>query len=278
MEIPEEHCRLCGGTTKPQFRRLVLGRHDVCYLRCDVCGSLQTQVPTWLDEAYDSSLASSDVGAVQRCLDTRAALWWILSILGVRRTRLLDFGGGTGLLCRLLRDLGIDAWTADRYGRGDFAQTYRVDAEALEPGRFDVLTAFEVLEHFPNPRQDLAALFAVRPKVLVASTLLYAPECGPDWWYLAPAEGQHVFFYTHQALAEWAGTQGYVLLSIGSWQIFTQRRPSLLQRTLLGVALRGRMLRLLRLLVEGLPSARHVAADYRRCQKNAQSPNGSPSE
>ncbi|MDR3440696.1 class I SAM-dependent methyltransferase [Telmatospirillum sp.] len=272
MAISAEKCRLCGGDTEPQFRCLVLGRHQVAYQRCRACGSLQTETPSWLAEAYDSSLASSDVGAVQRCLTARAALWSVLGLLGLRHARLLDFGGGTGLLCRLLRDLGIDAWTTDRYGRGDFAQSYRVDADALTCGRFDILTAFEVFEHLPDPKNDLARLFALQPRLLLASTLPYRPDLGADWWYLAPAEGQHVFFYSRQALADYAKTEGYSLISVGAWQLFLRDPPGRLRQALVRLALRGRVLRLVRLLMEVLPADRHVAADHLACRRAVDQP------
>jgi 2-polyprenyl-3-methyl-5-hydroxy-6-metoxy-1,4-benzoquinol methylase len=260
-----EPCRLCGGSVEAQFHARILGRYEVAYLRCRDCGSLQTEAPTWLGEAYGSSLASSDVGAVQRCLTARAALWWTLAILGLGKAPLLDFGGGTGLLCRLLRDIGIDAWTHDRYGRGEFAQTYRIEAGALVSGRFQVVTAFEVLEHLPAPKEDLDRLIALAPAALVTSTLLYTPDQGADWWYLAPAEGQHVFFYSRRALQQWAAGHGYHLITVGVWQIFLKEPPSRMRKGLLGLALRGKVLRLTRLFLEILPADRHVAADHRAC-------------
>lgn len=265
MAISGEPCRLCGGAVETRFRAQVLGRYEVAYQACRNCGSLQTEPPTWLAEAYGSSLASSDVGAVQRCLTARAALWWIFRILGPRNARLLDFGGGTGLLCRLLRDIGVDAWTHDRYGRGEFAQTYRVEPDALVPGRFSVMTAFEVLEHLPAPKEDLDRLIALAPEVMVTSTLLYTPELGADWWYLAPAEGQHVFFYSRRALQQWAAGHGYQLISVGVWQIFVKRPVGRLRNALLSLVLRGKILRLTRPFLEILPADRHVAADHRAC-------------
>ncbi len=265
MAISGEVCRLCGGALEVQFRTRVLGRDGVAYLRCGNCGSLQTETPTWLGDAYGTSLASSDVGAVQRCLTARAALWWTLRILGLEKTPLLDFGGGTGLLCRLLRDIGIDAWTHDRYGRGEFAQGHRIEADALVPGRFHVVTAFEVLEHLPAPKEDLDRLIALAPAAMVASTLLYTPDRGADWWYLAPSEGQHVFFYSRQALRQWAAGHGYHLVSVGIWQIFLKRAPGRLRRVLLSLLLRGKVLRLTRLFLEIIPADRHVAADHRSC-------------
>ena len=261
---PGERCRLCGGAVEARFRRRVLGRHDVQYWRCRECGSLQTDKPTWLDQAYGAALAGSDVGAAQRCLTSRAAIWAILALLGPRRARLLDFGGGTGLLCRLLRDLGLDSWTTDRYGACEFAGAFRVEAESIAPGAYPVVTAFEVLEHLPDPAADLAALFGLEPRVLIATTLLYEPHLGEDWWYLAPHEGQHVFFYSRAGLEGWAGAHGWHLVSIGSWQIFLRRPPGRLARMVLPALLAPRALRLLRVLVEALPSGRHVVADLGR--------------
>src|ERR1700747_1648827 len=140
LTAPTERCRLCGGAVVKQFTLTVLGRHDVSYWLCPQCHSLQTETPYWLAEAYASSLAASDVGAVHRCLVCRAAVWAVLKWVRLKPTRILDFGGGSGLLCRLMRDIGFDAWTYDRYGTSEYAQGFRVEFDDVSAGAFDVVT------------------------------------------------------------------------------------------------------------------------------------------
>jgi hypothetical protein len=255
-------CRLCGGEVERQFNLRLLGRHEVSYSRCRDCGSLETDEPYWLAEAYATSLTVSDVGAVRRCLTCRAVIWLVLQSLRKPRARVLDFGGGSGLLCRLLRDVGIDAWTCDAYGSSEYALRFRADIDAAESKSFDVVTAFEVLEHLPHPDQDLNKLFRVSPDVLIASTEPYSASYDASWWYLSPKTGQHVFFYSSQALQMIADRFGYALLSIGGWHIFTRRPIGAFTRALLRRLLSGHSLILLRIIMEAMPTEAYIRHDH----------------
>jgi hypothetical protein len=186
MEIPltdpvqDTNCRLCGGATDPAFRKLVIGKHEVCFFLCRECGSLQTEKPYWLAEAYSQDFL--DTGAAQRVLHCAALTHSVMRLMGYRTT--LDFGGGAGLLCRLLRDAGWDAYWYDQY----IAPGYAAGFVGVPDNAHDLVTSFEVVEHFPNPRTDLAQLFAGSPRGVLLMTELYAGQ-GEDWSYLAPEEG-----------------------------------------------------------------------------------------
>jgi hypothetical protein len=255
-------CRLCHGPVERQFDLVVMGRHEVGYGRCGECGSLQTDEPYWLDEAYAASLTVSDVGAVRRCLTCRAAVWIILRLLRVERARLLDFGGGSGLLCRLLRDIGIDAWTFDSYGSSEYARLFSLDAGVVDPGSFEVVTAFEIFEHLPCPDKDLAGLFRLSPQLLIVSTEPFRADYDKNWWYLTPHTGQHVFFYSQRALQLIADSFGYSLQSIGGWHIFTRSPVKPAVRRLLRLALSGRSLRTWRVITEAMRNDDNVMRDY----------------
>ena len=208
-------CRLCGAALAPRFQLRVLGRHDVAYLCCVACGSLQTETPTWLDEAYQSNLADIDAGGVQRGLFNAAACYAVARTL--RLSHLLDFGGGDGWLCRMLRDHGLDAYVQDRYAIASYAQGY------TQPPfeRPDLLSAFEVIEHFAQPREELGRLLAARPRQVLLSTQLYSNQ-GPDWWYLVPETGQHVFFYSRRCLEAFAAQYGYRFAACGAYVLLSQ--------------------------------------------------------
>jgi hypothetical protein len=260
--MKHNRCRLCHGSLEKQFELTVLARHQTGYWRCCECSSLQTDEPHWLAEAYSASLAVSDVGAVRRCLTCRAVVWVVLQFLQKYQARLLDFGGGSGLLCRLLRDIGIDAWTFDSYASGEYARLFRVDAGAIVPGSFEAVTAFEVFEHLPAPYDDFLKLFRPSPELLIASTEPYKSDYDKSWWYLSPHTGQHVFFYSPSALHLIADRFGYSLLSVGGWQIFTRRPLKPIIRSVLGWMLSGRSLQLCRVIMEAMPSGDHIMRDY----------------
>src|SRR6266404_3468362 len=118
--MTDNRCRLCAGEAIARFEHVVLDRHRVAYWRCQTCASLQTDVPFWLDEAY--ARPSTDTGRVVRCM-LNLGLIVMLSRIGIisRIAPLLDFGGGVGLLARLLRDSSFDAWNSDAYSKNELA-------------------------------------------------------------------------------------------------------------------------------------------------------------
>jgi len=208
-------CRLCGGPLIENFRARVLGRYQVRYLRCANCNSLQTETPYWLDEAYRENLSSLDTGAAQRSLRNLAASYAVARIYGLHN--LLDLGGGDGLLCRLLRDTGLNCYVKDRYAAPIYAQGFgepNFDAP-------DMVTAFEVLEHLPHPAEDLSEFFATRPRVVLVSTALYDGQ-GADWWYVSAESGQHVFFYSQQAFCHIGQKFGYRIVLSGEFMLFVR--------------------------------------------------------
>jgi Methyltransferase domain len=249
------NCRLCGGHLRERFRLRVLQQYDVQYAECQACGSLQTEEPYWLHEAYQCSLSTLDTGAAQRNLNNCVAAYVAHKLYRV--ANVVDFGGGDGLLCRLLRDLGINCYVQDAYATASYAQGYS------EPdfARPDMVMAFEVLEHLPQPTTALDALFAARPAVVLASTAVYAGEPA-DWWYLAPASGQHVFFYSAAALDLIAARYGYRLLRSGAYIVFTRNDRASAWRTLIAkMLLKGKAFRLIRALLTFLPTP-GIAQDY----------------
>ena len=240
-------CRLCGGHLRWSFQLKVLGKYPVDYLTCSQCRSLQTQAPFWLDEAYRSNLADLDTGAGQRILANLAAAYAVAKVLGLKNA--LDFGGGDGLLCRLLRDYRINAFVSDAHAVPTYAPHYTRPDFA----RPDLLLSFEVFEHFANPREDLQRVFSHEPDVACISTLIYR-EQDSTWWYLAPETGQHVFFYSKEAIAWIARRFGYREAFASNYVLFYRaKRWRRLRIALLTVALKPIPLRLILALLTLMP-------------------------
>jgi hypothetical protein len=118
--------------------------------------------------------------------------------------RILDWGGGEGLLVRLLRDVGLPAYHWDKYAEN----LYAIGFEGDPADQYAMITAFEVYEHFANPREEIDAIFEHRPEVHLLSTSLYRGQ-GDEWPYLNPGNGRHVFFYSREALSQIAYFFGY---------------------------------------------------------------------
>jgi hypothetical protein len=244
----DEACRLCGGHLAPKFSRILLHKYEVRYFECDRCVSLQTESPYWLDDAYGSNLSILDSGAAQRNLQNLAAAYLVSKLFRVRDA--FDFGGGDGLLCRLLRDYNVNCYVKDKYAVPTYSQGF------TEPdfGVPNLVLAFEVLEHFAAPARELENLFQSRPKVLLASTGIYDHQRA-DWWYLASESGQHVFFYSEKAVRIIAARFGYSSLLSGGFLLFVRKSDHSAFKSFLARILLSRVVcRLLRGLILIMPA------------------------
>lgn len=217
-DVEWKPCRLCGAPAHFWGRKRLLGRYDVSYYLCSQCGSLETEQPYWLDAAYDVTGVGDDMGAAQRTIELVLKTSALLDRLKLPQgAECVDFGGGLGLFTRMMRDRGINFLSYDRYAKPFFSDRHSVTSLA---GRSPaVVTAFEVLEHFANPTDDLAQLFQTRPALVIATTELFTGQ-DRDWFYLAEGTGQHVFFYSPRALTLIAKSFGYSLALIGGLIVF----------------------------------------------------------
>lgn len=223
-------CRLCGARAELWATKRLLDRYDVDYFLCPGCGSVETEKPYWLAEAYDVSGVGDDIGAGQRTIDLVLKTTALLDRIQLpERAECIDFGGGLGLFTRLMRDRGFNFYSYDLYAKPFFSDRFCVASMAERAPA--VVTAFEVLEHFADPARDVRQLFEGRPAFVIATTELFTGQ-DASWEYLHPAGGQHVFFYSRRAIDSIARQFGYWTALIDGLLVFVA--PSELGR--LGIA------------------------------------------
>ena len=229
-KVPErewEPCRLCGARANFWNRTRLLNRYNASYYLCSQCGSLETERPYWLEVAYDVTGVGDDMGAGQRTIDLVLKTSALLDRIKLpANAECIDVGGGLGLFTRLMRDRGINFLSYDLYAQPFFSDRYCLTS--LEGRSPAVVTAFEVLEHFTNPADDLNQLFQSRPALVIATTELFTGQ-DLSWPYFAEGTGQHVFFYSPRALTQIAKRFGYSLAHVGGSDCFRRRfrtRPS----------------------------------------------------
>lgn len=191
------YCNLCESPTADFGALRILGRFDARYRRCKACGFTFAENVSWLGLAYSSAIAASDTGIAVRNLKLAQMTSLLIALAFHDAKRFLDYGGGSGLLVRLMRDRGFDFWLRDKYCPNVFAGGF----EAQEGDRFDLATCMEVAEHLPDPMPTFKELATLAPALVLSTELLPETANRPgEWWYYAPETGQHVSFYTVAAL------------------------------------------------------------------------------
>lgn len=208
-------CRVCNAPTDLLGESVVLGRHQAAFLRCDHCGSVAVHDPHWLDEAYSQAITTSDMGLVARNVQLARITGVLISLFFNPAGRFLDYAGGYDLLVRLMRDAGYDFCWYDKYCSNLLAGPF-IHAGG-EESRYELITAFELLEHLEHPVQELEQMLALSDAVLFTTNLVPEPAPKPgDWWYYGLEHGQHITFYSLKSLELLAERFGCSLYSNGS--------------------------------------------------------------
>jgi len=190
-------CLVCDAPTRHFGRHLILGRYDAEYRLCTRCGYIFVPEPHWLPEAYGTAITALDTGIVARNLWLADAACVLLAHPLRHVSRIVDYGGGTGLFVRLMRDRGHDVHWHDAYSPNLLALGFEANLEEA----FDLATAFELVEHLPDPVDGFTKLASLASHVLLSTDLIPDPAPSLDAWpYFAPEAGQHIGFFTVDAL------------------------------------------------------------------------------
>jgi SAM-dependent methyltransferase len=207
-------CKVCQGPSplfgvvdfhksciEAEGRRLAISGCPVYYRRCQHCAFTFTNAfDLWTKEnfrqhIYNELYVTVDPDFVELRPSGNAKL--IAESFQASRLSLqiLDFGGGTGLLARRLRDQGFSATTYDPFSNFD----------VMPSDKFDLISCFEVLEHVPFPTETVAGMVSLLKSsgAILFSTLLQPSvfeQIGLNWWYASPRNG-HVSLYSTPSLA-----------------------------------------------------------------------------
>lgn len=186
-------------------------------LWCSECDYLFLSQPSWLDIAYQNEFFG-DTGYVARNLELAQKtlvlfrVWKLLS-----RTSsfpmVCDVGCGLGMLTRMLRDHGYNAFGCDEFSRMPLIAPF-CGANFGTP----VKTAFEVVEHLPC-LPEFIDNYVKDADLFFFSTLIRDPNLIPtdDWWYYAFANGQHIAFHSRKSLSTAFQNSGFDLNSLVSY-------------------------------------------------------------
>jgi Methyltransferase domain len=231
-------CNICGSDSKPFASARILTKYEISYFQCTSCKFLQTESPYWLEESYSEALATIDVGVMNRNLQNAIITSAVISLAFPRTSCYLDYGGGYGTLVRLMRDRGFNFFWIDRFAKNLHARGF----EHAPNKKYDLLTAYEVMEHLPNPLADFAEMVKYSDRILATTNLLPSPTPTPqNWWYYALKSGQHVSFYSKESLQVLASHFGLHLISRGPYHLFTREKCDPMHKALFKGATIGRL-------------------------------------
>lgn len=219
-------CRLCGGEAEETFTGRVLGSYDVKYYFCEKCGFLETEKPYWLNEAYADAINSLDTGIMARNISKSKLVACIIHQFFGPAGRYLDYGGGYGILTRLMRDMGFDFKWYDPYSENLLARGFEYDSGE----EIDLVTSFETFEHFTEPATDICRIMKISPNLIFSTEVLPNPIPRPgEWWYYGMEHGQHISFYSQRTLEYIAKLYRLNLYSVGGLHIFTPKNINMLK-------------------------------------------------
>jgi 2-polyprenyl-3-methyl-5-hydroxy-6-metoxy-1,4-benzoquinol methylase len=168
MSTGEVACPLCGSNrVAPLFTK-----RQTAYWACAACtfrfatpdvNPNLTQTLDGYEDAYLQYLAPD----VSDRVNFEVLYRWMAGFATLEGARLLDVGAGSGKLVRFLRGRGIDARGIepsralfDRFleGQAEFTSVTLDELQASAPQTFDIVTAFDVIEHVPDPTGFLRAV------------------------------------------------------------------------------------------------------------------------
>ena len=223
--VPLPPCPVCGGAcalhdvvdfnrTCEELKGQFLPRAGVgvYYALCEGCGfCFAPELYSWSQQDFATHIYNDDyVLADPDYVEARPTGNAGMVVAGfgdyAAEIRHLDYGGGAGLLSKLMGEKGFDSTSYDPF------VTTGTDPATL--GTFDLITAFEVFEHASDVNALMAALSALRKPngIILFSTMASDGQIAPNtrltWWYAAPRNG-HISLFTKASLAHLAGRYGF---------------------------------------------------------------------
>jgi hypothetical protein len=211
------------------FGTKILGQYPALLYECAVCGfQFFHDARIWLEQAYTTPIAHTDTGIVRRSLNIHRVVSSFLGISNITG-KVLDWGSGSGLLVRLLRDDGHDCYGYEPYTEPVLASghTYKEENAVFAVNWYRAIIAIEVVEHLVNPIVFFQKTLTHTDTLIFSTELVDRAKNGNNWWYYSRETGQHISFFTEKSLIQLAKLNGcvYGLAESKGLHIFT-RRPS----------------------------------------------------
>ncbi len=201
-------------------------------VQCNHCGLVYSN-PRWTSEELMDAYAAVEDETYQseregRELTFAKHLRHMENVVGAAAGRsLLDVGAYTGVFVETAIANGWDAWgvepstwaVAEAHNHGLNLINGTLKAPELSNRSFDVVTMWDVIEHFDDPADELAAAYRLlKPGGwLVVHTMdidsLVARVMGKRWPWLM---NMHLYYFSQKSLAAMLSRQGFQVVWSGA--------------------------------------------------------------
>ena len=235
----DEECRVCRGDTS-FFEVATILEFEARYMICNHCKSVQVSDPYWLASAHSEAISDLDIGLVSRTTVASRLIISFFKLQRIRKVSGIDWGGGTGLLTRMLRDSGLNVYSYDKYANQELANVFVADELSLK-SKMTFASAIECFEHLTNPIDDLGNVSIDKDFLVLTTETLPDPTPLPSfnsWWYFMPETGQHVTFASSEGLRIFGRNLGFEFyLRVGDMHFFSRTKIKLSTQIFLSVSL-----------------------------------------
>jgi SAM-dependent methyltransferase len=209
---------------------LGLSGTPIYYARCDNCGfCFAPEIANWKLEEFEERIYNNKYALVDPDyieIRPRANATNLISMFGDKAHSIkhLDYGGGSGLLSNVLNESNWQSVSYDPF--------VDKNVSIAQFGKFDLISAFEVFEHEPEPQHLMSNLRSLLSPngIVLFSTLLSDGNIHINqrinWWYASPRNG-HISLFSSNSLEILAQNNGFNFrsFSVGFHVLFTNIPP-----------------------------------------------------
>jgi SAM-dependent methyltransferase/organic radical activating enzyme len=216
-------CPIC---SSHETALLLKRKDDLPVFRCNACGFMFTPRSVFesrygdIDGLYEQSYFKSDTGDIgyvdYASLSTSNFLWrpaFLELVEGIRGKKILDIGCATGILLEMLQERGasevagveISAFAAARAGSKGL-RVFNSDITAADVGKdYDIITAFDVIEHVPDIHAFLSRVYELLSDdgvfvFLTPDAGSSEAACQMENWYGFKSSLEHIHYFSAESL------------------------------------------------------------------------------
>lgn len=254
-------CKICSSDCNEAFSHIVLSKYDVKYFKCSSCDYLFTENPFWLEEAYKNPINLSDTGILKRNIFYSKLTSILLYLWFDKSAKFLDYAGGYGIFTRLMRDIGFDYYWHD-----DFTENLLSKGFEMKDDKYELLTAFEVFEHFDNPVEEMKKMLAKSDNILFSTITIPNSIPSTDWWYYGFEHGQHISFYSTKTFEKMAAILGLKYSNLGFLHLFSKTKKIKINPFLMKLITFSGLDLIVRLVMKSRKDSDHLLLKNKMCK------------